>query len=68
MSSPKDRKQELDGFVVSEMGSSGGKPSEVANASAPVELPGGNSRNDNNQACIGKEAFELRAVNAGSEQ
>lgn len=43
---PKDRKQELDGFVVSEMGGGGGKPSELANTLAPVELPAGNCRGE----------------------
>jgi len=37
---PKDRKQELDGMTVSELGG-GGKPSELANDSKPVELPAG---------------------------
>lgn len=36
---PNDRKPELDDAVVSELGSSGCKPSELANTSAPVELP-----------------------------
>lgn len=36
---PKDRKQELDGLVVSELGGHGNKPAELANTSGPVELP-----------------------------
>jgi hypothetical protein len=41
--SPKDRKQELDGVVVSELDGDGGKAAELASPSAPVELPVGNS-------------------------
>lgn len=38
----KDRKQELDGTIVSELGGVKSKPSELANTSAPVELPAEN--------------------------
>jgi hypothetical protein len=39
--SPKDRKQELDGIVVSELGGGGGKPVELANTEEAIELPAG---------------------------
>jgi hypothetical protein len=39
--SPKDRKQELDGIVVSELGGGGGKASELASTERAVELPAG---------------------------
>lgn len=35
---PHDRKPEIDGVTVSELGGGGGKPSELANTSAPAEL------------------------------
>jgi hypothetical protein len=44
--SPKDRKQELDGIVVSELGGGGGKPSELAGRSALFELPAGTERRE----------------------
>lgn len=39
----KDRKQELDSAIVSELGGGKGKPSELANTSRPVELPADNT-------------------------
>lgn len=36
---PHDRKPEIDGVTVSELSGGGGKPSELANTSAPAELP-----------------------------
>lgn len=41
---PKDRKQELDGAIVSELGGEKSKPSELANTSGPVELPADNTK------------------------
>lgn len=43
---PKDRKQEIDGTTVSELGGGGSKPSELANTSAPVELPAENLKGE----------------------
>jgi hypothetical protein len=41
---PNDRKQELGGTVVSELGGGKSKPSELANTSGPVELPAENTK------------------------
>ena len=42
----KDRKQEIDGTTISELGGGGSKPSELANISAPVELPAENMKEE----------------------
>lgn len=44
---PKDRKQELDGLIVSELGSSDSSPAELANTQGPVELPADHYRGEN---------------------
>lgn len=41
---PRNRKSELDGLIVSELGGGGGKPSELANTSALAELSAENTR------------------------
>jgi hypothetical protein len=43
---PNDRKQEIDGTTVSELGGGESKPSELANTSTPVELPAENTKGE----------------------
>lgn len=48
---PRDRKPELDSMAVSEMGGGSGKPSELANTSAPAELSAENPRDISGRGC-----------------
>jgi hypothetical protein len=42
--SPKDKKPEIDGVTIVEMEGAGGRPSELPNTAAPVELPAESNR------------------------